>query len=149
MISFTYINYGASVEVCLTIVTFRDFFCACCIGFSVCTGAFPLFILWLCRLCYICLFIVNISKNQFYSGETFHPDRLPSRQHDATVSLRLFDTRDDTIENVQKLSGSLKRLLVSGIHLKTVPESLIDQLTHLEKLTYIWKDVCDFVVIYH
>jgi len=70
----------------------------------------------------------------FQGARHLHPDRLPSRQHDATVSLRLFDTRDDTIENVQKLSGSLKRLLVSGIHLKTVPESLIDQLTHLEKL---------------
>ena len=70
----------------------------------------------------------------FQGARHLHPDRLPSKQHDATVSLRLFDTRDDTIENVQKLSGSLKRLLVSGIHLKTVPESLIDQLTHLEKL---------------
>ncbi|XP_071163280.1 malignant fibrous histiocytoma-amplified sequence 1 homolog isoform X1 [Mytilus edulis] len=70
----------------------------------------------------------------FQGGRHLHPDRLPTKQHDATVSLRIFDTKEETIENVQKYSDSLKRLLVSGIHLKTVPESLIDRLTHLEKL---------------
>lgn len=70
----------------------------------------------------------------FQGARHLHPDRLPSKHNDATVSLRIFDTKDDTIENVQKLSESLKRLLVSGIHLKTVPENLIDSLIHLEKL---------------
>ena len=38
----------------------------------------------------------------FQGGRHLHPDRLPTKQHDATVSLRIFDTKEETIENVQK-----------------------------------------------
>lgn len=70
----------------------------------------------------------------FQGSRHLHPDRLPTKQQDPTVSLRLLDANEETIENVQKYAESLKRLLVSGIRLKSVPESLIDQLVHLEKL---------------
>lgn len=70
----------------------------------------------------------------FEGARHLHPDRMPSKQLERTVSLRLLDITPETIENVQNVSDSIKRLLVPGLSLKTIPDSLIDQLVYLEKL---------------
>lgn len=70
----------------------------------------------------------------FQGARHLHPERLPNPTPETTVSLRLFDVTKDTLENVQKLSDTLKRLLVSGLKLKTVPDTLVSHLRQLQKL---------------
>ncbi len=64
------------------------------------------------------------------------PERLPSareRRH-RTVGLRVVDLHRDTVDTVHNLAAYLKRLDLSFLHLKSVPEELLENLATLERL---------------
>jgi len=48
-----------------------------------------------------------MSHMGFQGARHMHPERLPTRQKEKAVSLRLFDLRQETVDNVQKLSESI------------------------------------------
>ncbi|XP_041349799.1 malignant fibrous histiocytoma-amplified sequence 1 homolog isoform X2 [Gigantopelta aegis] len=70
----------------------------------------------------------------FCEARHLHPERLPSAKPEKAVSVRLLDTSNETIKNIQQLADSLKRLLVYDLSLKTIPDGLLANLFHLEKL---------------
>ncbi|BFZ00350.1 hypothetical protein BsWGS_03389 [Bradybaena similaris] len=63
-----------------------------------------------------------------------HPARLKAEKTDTIVALKLIDTSSNTIDNVQKLSTTIKRLTVSSLGLQAVPERLVSSLIYLTKL---------------
>lgn len=70
-----------------------------------------------------------------YQGDRhLHPQRLPSAKREVPVSLRLLDTKPQTVENVTKIGRFLKRVTLCGLRLTTVPAPLLDCLTSVEKL---------------
>lgn len=86
---------------------------------------------------------VKISKNLapplmahlgYQGARHLHPQRLPTKSAEKTVSVRLLDLGNETIENVQKIAETVKRLMVPGLCLKSIPENLTDRLVVLEKL---------------
>nr|KAG5696736.1 hypothetical protein BaRGS_028856 [Batillaria attramentaria] len=63
-----------------------------------------------------------------------NPDRIPYHRHEQAVSIRLLDVSKESLENVQRIAASIKRLLAPSLRLKSVPEPLVAYLEHLEKL---------------
>ena len=72
-----------------------------------------------------------------------HPERLPTKHPDKTVSVRLLDMRQETIENVQNIAETIKRLMIPGLKLKTIPEGILERLVILEKLDLSNNDLSD------
>lgn len=70
----------------------------------------------------------------FEGSRHMHPERIPTPKHDKTTSLRLFDVTKDTLENIEKYSGDVKRLMVPGLKLNLLSDALIDKMIMLEKL---------------
>lgn len=70
----------------------------------------------------------------YQGARHLHPQRLPTKSAEKTVSVRLLDLGNETIENVQKIAETVKRLMVPGLCLKSIPENLTDRLVVLEKL---------------
>ncbi|XP_033759416.1 malignant fibrous histiocytoma-amplified sequence 1-like isoform X1 [Pecten maximus] len=75
-----------------------------------------------------------MSHMGFQGARHMHPERLPTKQREKAVSLRLFDLEKETIENVQNLAETIKRLMIPSLNLKSVPDHLVDKLVNLEKL---------------
>ncbi|KAL8583226.1 hypothetical protein ACOMHN_013781 [Nucella lapillus] len=71
---------------------------------------------------------------QYREGRHLDPQRIPFHRHEQPVSLRLLDLSKESLENVRKIAASIKRLLAPSLKLKTVPDSLIAYLEHLERL---------------
>ncbi|CAG5116836.1 unnamed protein product, partial [Candidula unifasciata] len=63
-----------------------------------------------------------------------HPARIKVEKTETVVALRLIDASSNTIDHVQKLAGTIKRLTASSIQLKTIPEKLVCSLIYLTKL---------------
>ncbi|XP_050413648.2 malignant fibrous histiocytoma-amplified sequence 1 homolog isoform X1 [Patella vulgata] len=70
----------------------------------------------------------------YLEGRHLHPRRLPTSNGQRAVSLRLLDTSKETIDNVQQLTETLRRLQLGGLKLKKVPETLVARLSNLKKL---------------
>lgn len=79
----------------------------------------------------------------FQGARHMHPERLPTKQKEKAVSLRLFDLNKETVDNVQNLAETIKRLMVPGLNLKTVPDLLVDNLVNLEKLDLSHNSILD------
>ena len=62
------------------------------------------------------------------------PERLPSARRERTVGIRVIDLNQDTVDNIQLLSGSLKRLDLSDVKIETLSEDIIEGLFRLEKI---------------
>ena len=62
------------------------------------------------------------------------PDRLPSARGERTVSMRVIDLNEDTLENIKQMGESLKRLDMSHVSLKALEEDFIKRLHQLERL---------------
>ena len=62
------------------------------------------------------------------------PERLPSAKGRKASSLRVIDLNDDTTKLIQEVSGSLKRLDLSNLHLVKLDDDFICHLSQLERL---------------
>ena len=74
----------------------------------------------------------------FEGSRHMHPERMPTPKREKTTSLRLFDVTKDTIENIEKYSGDVKRLMIPGLKINILSDALIDNMVMLEKL-----DLCE------
>ncbi|XP_046374544.2 malignant fibrous histiocytoma-amplified sequence 1 homolog isoform X1 [Haliotis rufescens] len=70
----------------------------------------------------------------FEQARHLNPERLPTPSREKAVSVRLLEVSKDTLDQVQRLSDTVRRLTINGMKLKTVPETLVGCLIHLEKL---------------
>ena len=75
-----------------------------------------------------------MSHMGFQGARHMHPERMPTKQQERATNLRLFDIRPETIENVQKISETIKRLMIPGLSIKSVPDNLVNNLINLERL---------------
>ncbi|XP_025080166.1 malignant fibrous histiocytoma-amplified sequence 1 homolog isoform X2 [Pomacea canaliculata] len=75
-----------------------------------------------------------LSQVAYHESRHLHPQRLPYRRHERPASVHLLDVSTETLDNMQQVAPSVRRLLVPNLKLKTVPESLVMHLQQLETL---------------
>ncbi|KAK3604652.1 hypothetical protein CHS0354_007195 [Potamilus streckersoni] len=71
---------------------------------------------------------------QFEGARHLHPERLPTKQKEKTASLRIFDVTKNTVDKVQPYAGTIRRLMLSGLKITSVPDSLTCRMLLLERL---------------
>ncbi|XP_053403318.1 malignant fibrous histiocytoma-amplified sequence 1 homolog isoform X2 [Mercenaria mercenaria] len=70
----------------------------------------------------------------FQGARHMHPERLPSAKRERTLSVRLFDTNEDTLESMDNQSSNVKILMVNGLNMNNVSEGIVERMQHLQKL---------------
>lgn len=70
----------------------------------------------------------------FQGARHMHPERLPSAKKERTVSVRLFDTNEETLQNMEGQSSNVKILMVNGLNMNSVSEGIVERMKHLQKL---------------
>lgn len=87
--------------------------------------------------------ITPLTHVGFQGARHLHPERLPSAKRERPVSIRLLDANAETIVNVQRIAQTIRRMTASGLLMKSVPDYLISDLSHLEKLDLSFNRLTD------
>ncbi|KAH3797569.1 hypothetical protein DPMN_151152 [Dreissena polymorpha] len=70
----------------------------------------------------------------FQGARHMHPERVPSARKERTTSIRLFDTSEDTLDNVEDQSKDVKILMVNGLNMNKLTDGLVNRMLLLQKL---------------
>ncbi|XP_060560981.1 malignant fibrous histiocytoma-amplified sequence 1 homolog isoform X2 [Ruditapes philippinarum] len=70
----------------------------------------------------------------FQGARHMHPERLPSAKRERSMSVRLFDTNEDTLQSMDNQSSNVKILMVNGLNMNNVSEGIVERMQYLQKL---------------
>ncbi|XP_052784171.1 malignant fibrous histiocytoma-amplified sequence 1-like isoform X2 [Mya arenaria] len=70
----------------------------------------------------------------FQGARHMHPERMPSARSERTTAIRLFDTSEETLENVENQSKNARILIVNGLKMNQLSDGVVQRMLLLEKL---------------
>lgn len=61
-----------------------------------------------------------LSQVAYHESRHLHPQRLPYRRHERPASVHLLDVSTETLDNMQQVAPSVRRLLVPNLKVKEI-----------------------------